>query len=504
MRPPARLLVLLACLFALVGFAGCGSDESAGPLDSSLGYLPADAPFAVAIDTDVDGEQIQALNTLIKKFPFGEAIRDAFLKNLAKEATGVDLEKDVVPLLGNPFVVGAADSSSFLDGSDENGFVAAIEVSDEDKLNDLLEKTGATEEGEQSGATIYDADGTEFAVDGSTVVFAGSRELLNAALERHGGEDALDEDTFNESLEGVGDDGLVQAHVNLQSLLEGSDGARDARKVKWVGAVESIGLNGSVRNDGIDIDFAIRTNPDGLTEEDLPIGAGPEAPAIIERPGEIGIGVRDIGQIVGFVEDVAQAVDPSGYGDYAAAKSQLEKRLGVDVEKDLLDQLSGDISASIALSGDFGVRVEPKDPAAFERTLSKIADALPSLAEGLGLDGVALEKPSGGEDLYALAQPNGNSIVFGVKDGVFVITNDPARADSLALDDPVTASGAEGAVVVQADAEELANVFLAQLGDDLPIPEQLRPALTRPLGELSGSLKADTSGITGRLSLEIE
>ena len=96
----------------------------------------------------------------------------------------------------------------------------------------------------------------------------------------------------------------------------------------------------------------------------------------------------------------------------------------MDVEKDILDQLSGDISASISLEGKFGVRVEPKDPAAFERTLAKIAGALPTLAEGLGLDDVRLVRPKGAEDLYALATPDGTSIVFGVKNGVFVITND--------------------------------------------------------------------------------
>ena len=59
----------------------------------------------------------------------------------------MDLQKDVVPLLGNPFVVGAADASSFLGGSDGNGFVAAIQVSDEDKLSDLLEKHRRDREG---------------------------------------------------------------------------------------------------------------------------------------------------------------------------------------------------------------------------------------------------------------------------------------------------------------------------------------------------------------------
>ena len=70
MRPPARFLVVLACLLALAGLSACGSDSGSGSaLDNSLGYLPKDAPFAVAVDTDVDGSQIQNLDKLVKKFP---------------------------------------------------------------------------------------------------------------------------------------------------------------------------------------------------------------------------------------------------------------------------------------------------------------------------------------------------------------------------------------------------------------------------------------------------
>ena len=136
--------------------------------------------------------------------------------------------------------------------------------------------------------------------------------------------------------------------------------------MKWIAAVEAIGLNAKVHDDAITIDFRIRTNPDGLTDADLPIAPGDEAPPIVDRDGEIGIGFRGLDQTVSFVETVAQAVAPSDYGDYAAAKTQLERKLGVDVEKDIFGQLSGDISASISLDGKFGIRVEPKDPEAFD------------------------------------------------------------------------------------------------------------------------------------------
>ena len=43
------------------------------------------------------------------------------------------------------------------------------------QAEDLLEKTQAADQGEQSGARVYQQSGTEFAVDGDTLVFAGSR-----------------------------------------------------------------------------------------------------------------------------------------------------------------------------------------------------------------------------------------------------------------------------------------------------------------------------------------
>jgi hypothetical protein len=305
MRPPVRLLALLACLLAVGGsaaaFAGCGDDESGSSLDGSLGYLPKDTPFALSVNTNTDSDQYEALNAIFKKFPAGDLIKQYLLSLLTKETTGVDFQKDVVPLLGKPFVVGASDPVSFLSGDGDPGFIAAIEVSDSDELKDLLEKSGATDEGEQSGATIYEDSGTQFAVDGSTVVFAGSREELNQALARHDEGDGLKEDTFRSGLEGVGDDGIAQGYLNLHSLLSGSEGARAARKVKWIAAVEAIGLNAKIQEDAITIDFRIRTNPDGLTEADLPIATGDDAPPVVDRDGEIGIGFRGLAQTVDFV-----------------------------------------------------------------------------------------------------------------------------------------------------------------------------------------------------------
>ena len=165
-----------------------------------------------------------------------------------------------------------------------------------------------------------------------------------------------------------------------------------------------------------------------------------------------------------FAESAGQAVDPAGFGDYAKAKATIDKQLGVSLDDDLIGQLTGDVSASISLDGKFGVRADLKDPQAFKRTLAKVADVLPSFAEGAGFGKVTLAKPKGGQKFYALAQPDGDRVVFGVVDDVLVVANDPARADDLASAQPTAVPGAKGSVVLSADAQQIVNTLLGQFG----------------------------------------
>src|SRR5215204_1883998 len=187
MRPLRLLAALLACLAALA-VAGCGGDDSgSGGLGATLSYVPADTPFAVSIDTDLEGDQYQALDSILNRFPGADAIKNLLKAQLSMGQEGVDFDKDLKPLLGNPAVISATDVTSFLSDSADSGFVAALQVEDTDALDSLIEKTGAKEAGEVAGATTYEDEGTAFAVKDDVVVLAGSKELLASALERADG-----------------------------------------------------------------------------------------------------------------------------------------------------------------------------------------------------------------------------------------------------------------------------------------------------------------------------
>src|ERR671917_6505 len=313
MRPLAFMASVLVC--ALLA-AGCNGDESSGgALESSLAYVPPDTPFAVAIDTDVEGDQYQALDDVLGRFPNGDALGRMLQDQIEQGADGVSYEDDVRPLLGNPFVVSATDPASFVDESEDDDFVAAIQVADTDALDGLIEKTDAREDGEVAGATVYEDDGTVFAVEDDMVVFGGTRELLEAALERADGEE--------------------------------------------------------------------------LSDEDLPLAAGEEAPQLVRIPGEVGFGLRDPSQVIAFFESTFQTLDPQGFGEYETGKRAISQRFDIDVDEDLFGQLTGDLSVSLAVDGTFGARAEVEDPDAFEETVERVAQALPQLGAGLGVTDVA-------------------------------------------------------------------------------------------------------------------
>jgi hypothetical protein len=487
----------------LLAIAGCGGGDSGSPLDAALAYLPKDASFAMTFDTDVDGDQYEALGQLIKKFPFGEQIRGNMLQGL-EQSSGLDWDDDVKPVLGNPILLGATDPEAITGDTQE--FLIAMQAEDEGALDDLIEKTKAKKVGEASGATLYREGDTAFAVEGDMVVFANDEAEVKRALERADGDDHFDEDSFNKAFDGLPDSAFARIYLDVEALLKSDPGSADARRVKWIAALRELGATVSARKDSIDVEFRVRTEGD-LSDADLPIASGDEAPPVIRREGEIGIGIRDLAHIVHFGENGAQSIDPAGFGDYEQAKRTIDKQLGVSLDDDLVGQLTGNVSATIAVGGGFGVRADLKDPREFERTLAKVADVLPSFAEGAGFGRLRLSKPSGGRDFYELRRADGGRVVFGVVDDILVVASDRTRAAALAREDPSEVPGAKGSVTLSADSEQLVNSLLQQYGAAFGLNDlgALGTGLfTRPFGDLNGHMSADPDELRGKLTLAID
>jgi hypothetical protein len=493
MTPARWLTAPLACLAIAVAI-GCGGDDSSSGVGSALSYVPAETPFAVAIDTDLEGDQYKALDSILNRFPGAETIKALLKAQLTMGQEGVDFDKDLKPLLGEPAVISATDVTSFLSDTDESGFVAALKVSDTDALDSLIDKTQAQERGEVAGATVYQDEDTFFGVDGDMVVLAGSRDLLEAALERADGGESLSEDDFDAALDGLPDDALARVYVDVQALLGQGEDAQAARRIAWVDALRTLGLTLSAQESSIDVEFNLLTEGD-LSDADLPLASGDEPAQVVQRPNEVGIGLRDPSQVVAFFESALQAVDPDTFGDYEQGKRAIEGRLDIDVQRDVIEQLTGNLSVSVTIDGDFSARAELKDAAAFEQTFDKVVGALPEF----GVDGVTR---SG--DLYTLNTSDGFSLAFGVAGDAFVLGSDAARARGMASAQPSDVDGASGSLVVSADAEGIAREVLAGLAPQLGLPDPVVPVLARPFDELKGSIVSSTDGMKGSVSLTLD
>jgi hypothetical protein len=285
----------------------------------------------------------------------------------------------------------------------------------------------------------------------------------------------------------------------VQGLLGQGNGAKAARKIAWVGALRKLGLTVSAQKDSIDVQFNLHTDSSNLTDKDLPVAVGDQPAQVVQRPGEIGVGLRDPGQLVAFLESALQAVDPKTFGQYEQAKRVLSRRLHLDVDKDLIGQLGGNLSLSATLAGQFGIRAEVKDPAAFAKTVDKVATALPDLGAGLGVKSV---HRSG--DLYEVRLSGGSTFVFGMAGGSLVAATDAARAHALAAAKPAAVQGATGSLVLRADAEAIARQILKKIAPKFGIPDPLIPLLARPFNELRGSIATSTDGMRGKFSLTLD
>lgn len=495
------LRALIAVLLAGAALAvGCsGEDSSGGALESTLAYVPQSTPFAVAIDTDVEGERFQALDDILARFPSLPDIQQLLQEEVEQGAGDVSYEEDVKPLLGNPFVFSAIDPDSLLGDSGE--FVGVLQVEDTDALDRVLEKAGAREEGEVAGATIYeDEDGGAYGVEGDMMVLATSRESLEASLERADGDDHLDLETFERGLEGLPKEALLRTYVDLQALIGQEPEGEQAQQVEWVGALRTLGITATAAEDAVEVEGNLRTEGEDLTEEDLPLAAGDEPAQVVRIPGQVGLGLRDPSRLVSFFETAFQTLDPQGFGEYETAKRAIAQRYDIDIDEDVTGQLTGDLSVSLAADGGFGARAEVADPAAFTETVDRLADALPQLGAGLGVTDVARRG-----NLYEARLADGGRFVFGVRDDVFVAGSGPGRALAMASSQPEDVSDASGSLVLSADAEEVALQILRQMAPNLGLGGIFGGGLfARPLDELSGSVATSAAGMRGSFSLTLD
>lgn len=491
-----RRLRVALCLAGLALAAGCGGEEETGSaLPDALGYVARDAGAVAILPTDLDSEQMRRAERLLEP-TLREVVDDAatFRDGLQQvfEEDGIDFRREVEPILAGTVVIALPED-------EEGSLLFALETTDGEKARDVVKQFG-----KDSGITV----------DGDTVLVSDDQEL-DAAIARHETGTGFDPRTFADAL---GDDADEDRFLRLYIRPETITGLAENADLPWLAALQSVAATVELESDAIVADLRVRTNPAGLTEEDLPLETGEEAPEVPDVEGALNGANRNQSRTTVFLAQLARRAYPDSR--FVREVERLEADLGISFEDEVLKQFNGP-SASIAYeNGEFGAVSDIADPERMRELLPRLAPRLPPILRGLeglgneGLvalllfapdaplvpgalrflqDGVEVRRLGDLYEMHSEAFAAGGMIVFGLVGDRFVVATDHDRAREAAELEVSEVDDAEGAAVGRTDFEQWGSrrIELAT-GFDFP-----------PLGEAIAQLEASTEGLEGELRIEV-
>ena len=475
-----RAAVLLALVALCAAFAGCGghSDETVTPLDDAVGYFAKDAPFVAAIETHPDSDQVKQLQALVRRVP-GAGILVGRVHGLVR-IPFLRWDRDIRPQIGAPLVVGLVRPAA---GSGlSTALVAAMRVKHPLRAKQtLLRQPGFRGASKSSGVRIYEnsTDRRYVAVDGDTVVAATDRDILEQALAIKRTDNRMRETGFNRDLAGLPADDLLRVSADPRAFIGVDPRLRPALGVKWIASLRRLGAVAQATPDGMTLDFHAATDPSAITTADLPLAPKARPIPLLGKRGEIQVGLAEPDRLARFAFQVADAIAPKRM----ALLRALEPK-GVELERQVPHHLADLLDLSIApRTKNFGLRSGLIESGDVRSALTQLAPALPAAAALFGMPGLGVATPETGENFYALAKPNGRTVVFGIVGDKLVAASQARRAAALATQRTHLAPGnPKGAVVFTIPAR------------DLPVA---------PLGDVTGVLTNSRKGLNGHLEMKV-
>ncbi len=183
---------------AVLVVAGCGSSSrgsggAASPTIHALSYFPTTSPFVITAATN---PKAGAVKQLQRQNPSYALAATAVFAQLSK--LGIDYNKDIRPLFGNPVTAGLVSADGLSGSGSGAQFLVVWVTKSASKLTSLLGKLHLSRNGTHDGATLYSVGDAGLATSGATVILARSTAVLDAALDRHAHHQGFDAASLRE------------------------------------------------------------------------------------------------------------------------------------------------------------------------------------------------------------------------------------------------------------------------------------------------------------------
>lgn len=471
----------VAAIAFAVALAGCGGgDDSAAGGDSAATIAPSTAVAYATVNTDVESDQWEQADELLKRFPGRAELLDSLRELLSEE--GVDWETDVKPALGPTIEIVALGFEDF-----EQDVIGLAQPKDEAKFKQLLE------EGE---------DPVVFREIEGWTAFGETEAALDRFEQARGDDSLADQEDFEELMAELPDEALAKAWFDTAEATEavgrlsaaGPLPTSVATPVAAAAALEATDSGARLLARFRNTDVEVEGRDFGELRELVPS----DAYAFVNFHGQDG--QLKLTQLLRDIPEVQEGL------------GQVEQFLGVTLE-DVTTLFNQELVLWVrpaAIIPEFTLVLEVEDEAAAKATVDQIVtaaeDLLPLERRVRQVGDVEATEVDLGEVAFLYATVDGKLVLTTQTSGLEAVAGDADRlVDEDRYNDVVEAAGVTDGenVVLWADLVSVVGLIDTAAGlADESIPPDVRANLD-PLSAVVYSMEPSFEEGSARLFLHV-
>jgi hypothetical protein len=379
------------------------------PEQAAPQLMPADTTVFASINPNVQSlAGYKHLADIYGDIPEVKDALDDFSKEM-KDELGISFEDDVMPWLGSEVAIAATDIQTLIEGDDPLVAIAAAtrntKASDAflEKLREYLEDQDYDVEEETYEGVTYRVHEVKhdweiplaFGTVKRFVVLTTDENLMEDIIDvAQGKADALAEnERYTELVAALADDSVAYLFFDMQEMVQASlqdledTGIELPRETyQQLEAFQTWGLALDLDEEGIQLDFAVRFDPNVLPEETLAnLERRASANRILKRIPNDALGFTSGQNLAAGWESFLATMENAP--DFEEQLDALENELGLRIDEDTLGWLSGEFAVVVVETGGMEdvpvggfVVFEVDDQREAEDALEDIVDAVEKLA----------------------------------------------------------------------------------------------------------------------------
>lgn len=367
-----------------------------GPVhDEAIALVPADAHFYANVFLEAPGDQAEALEVLLEKFPKVESAEDArqdLLRLFDEQLDEVNLafEEDIEPWLGHQiaFYMSARDLTedprfaAFLAVEDQGDAERAIQEVEE---SDAARGVDPPETKSYNGIDyeFYEDEGGESFALGFVRRFlvlgteAGFKDVVDTSLSA---DNLVASERYDESFRGLPEENIASLYVDAKPFFEMLSQMGEIPPSEFALFEDLISdspnaTTMSLSPNSISVESSSEPSPFPALASFGLVSAGTDLIGGVPSTSWAAVGVPDLGNLIsGFIDLFGQLGLPGA--DRETLVRGFKRETGLDLDKDILSWM-GDAAlfvqgTRVAEMGG-GLILETTDPATTKETLDKIA-----------------------------------------------------------------------------------------------------------------------------------